>query len=130
MGGCAHDGRRLAAGGYDDVPSNGSFVLGAIARTGAPLGDIVSHLGVSKQAAGQLVDTLVMRGYLSRETDEADRRRLTVRLTDRGRDAAAVARGAIEFVDTAVTSRVGGEATRTTRATLVAIAELRQPGDA
>jgi hypothetical protein len=33
----------------------------AIARTGAPLGQIIRGPGVSKQAVGQLVETLVMR---------------------------------------------------------------------
>jgi DNA-binding MarR family transcriptional regulator len=116
--------RRLADSGYDDLPRNGSFVLGAIARTGAPLADIVSRLGVSKQAAGQLVDTLVTRGYLRRETDPTDRRRLTVSLTDRGRDAGRVTRSAIETVDAAVIERVGSETATATRATLAAIAEL------
>jgi DNA-binding MarR family transcriptional regulator len=121
--------QRLAASGYADLPRNGSFVLGAIARTGAPLADIVSRLGVSKQAAGQLVDTLVTRGYLSRETDASDRRRLTVRLTERGRDAARVARQAIEAVDARVVAQVGRDALASTRTTLASIAELRPVTD-
>ena len=65
----------LAEAGCDDVPRNGSYVIGAIARTGEPLSDIIQWLGVSKQAAGQLVDTLVIRGFLGRSVDPDDRRR-------------------------------------------------------
>ena len=46
----------LAVAGCDDVPRNGSFVIGAIARGGSPLSGIIKELGVSKQAAGQLVE--------------------------------------------------------------------------
>ena len=49
----------LADAGCDDMPRNGSFVVGAIARNGSPLSEIITHLGLSKQRAGQLVDTLV-----------------------------------------------------------------------
>ena len=61
--------------GCADVPRNGAFVLGAVARHGAPMGDVVRGLGVSKQAGSQVVDTLVVRGYLERTPDPDDRRR-------------------------------------------------------
>ena len=83
----------LAEAGCDDMPRNGSYVVGAIDRTGAPLSQIITELGVSKQAAGQLVDTLVARGYLDRSPDPDDRRRLTITLTERGHAAAATDQG-------------------------------------
>jgi DNA-binding MarR family transcriptional regulator len=111
----------LAEAGCDDVPRNGSYVIGAIARTGAPLGQIIKELGVSKQAAGQLVDTLVMRGYLDRSVDPEDRRRLTISLTERGHAAAAVIRSAIDRVDAGLVDRVGQEYVRHARVTLAAL---------
>jgi DNA-binding MarR family transcriptional regulator len=113
----------LADAGCDDMPRNGSYVVGAIARTGAQLSQIITGLGVSKQAAGQLVDTLVMRGYLSRTVDPADRRRLTITLTERGHAAAEVVRSAIEQVDADLAGRVGPEYVRHTRATLGSLIE-------
>ncbi len=115
-------GGALAEAGYDDVPRDGSFVMSALARTGAPLGDIIGWLGVSKQAAGQLVDTLVTRGYLGRAVDPDDRRRLMVSLTERGEAAAAVIRSAVESLDAALEARVGAEYVAHTRATLAALA--------
>ena len=115
----------LAEAGCDDMPRNGSYVIGAIARTGAPLSQIINALGVSKQAAGQLVDTLVTRGYLARAGDPDDRRRLTITLTDRGLAAAEVIRNAVERVDASVLGRVGPEYVAHTRATLAALIEAR-----
>src|SRR4051812_48597950 len=80
----------LEKSGYDDVPKNGMYVIGGLAlgAGGVPLGQLVKELGVSKQSAGQLVDMLVLRGYIERTTDPTDRRKLTVTLTERGRAAA------------------------------------------
>src|SRR5271154_3607584 len=77
----------LAAGGFDDMPANGPFVLGGMATHGVEAGHLLKQLGVSKQATSQLIDTLVVRGYLERDTDPDDRRRITIEVTDRGRAA-------------------------------------------
>ena len=116
----------LAEAGCDDMPRNGAFVIGGIARTGAPLSDIVRDLGVSKQAAGQLVDTLVARGYLERSVAPEDRRRLTITLTERGRAAAAVIRSAVDRVDAELLARVGADHVARTRATLAALVTSRR----
>jgi DNA-binding MarR family transcriptional regulator len=110
--------------GLDDIPKNGIFVIGAISRTGAPLAQIIDSLGVSKQSAGQLVDTLALRGYIERKVDPEDRRRLTVTLTARGREAAAISRAAVERIDAALLKKVGREHVVHTRATLGALIEL------
>jgi DNA-binding MarR family transcriptional regulator len=112
----------LLDAGCDDVPRNGSFVISAIARTGAPLSAIITALGTSKQAAGQLVDTLVNRRYLERSVDPEDRRRLSVTLTPRGQAAAAVIRSAVEAVDEELVARVGADYVAHTRVTLAALA--------
>ena len=114
----------LAEAGFDDMPRDGSYVVSGIARTGAPLGEIITALGVSKQAAGQLVDTLVIRGYLDRAVDPEDRRRLTVSLTARGQAAARAIRSAVDQVDAGVAARVGAEFVLHTRATLAALMEV------
>src|ERR1700744_6009573 len=90
--------KALAEADCDDVPPNGLYVIGGLALGvgDVPIGLLGKQLNISKQAAGQLVDTLVLRGYLKRETDEADRRRFTVALTERGWHAAAVQRVARE----------------------------------
>ena len=126
----------LAEVGCDDVPDNGSFLIGGIARGGSPLSGIIRELGVSKQAAGRLVDTLVLRGYLERSPDPDDRRRMTVTLTDRGRLAADASRRAVRTVDAELTARVGAERVEQARTVLVAMVAMgsdragRPPGSA
>ena len=117
-------GEALAAAGYDDVPRNGAYVIGGIARAEAPLGEIIDQMGVSKQAAGQLVDTLVIRGYLDRLVDRDDRRRLTITLTKRGEAAATEIRAAVDGVDRALLACVGPEVVSHTRTALSALIGL------
>ncbi len=118
--------RALAEAGYDDIPRNGLYVIGGLALgdEGVPLSALIRDLRVSKQAAGQLVDTLVMRGYLQRTTDPADRRRLNVTLTERGRHAAAVQAAARQRIDAALQSRAGAEDMQRTRRTLAVLIDI------
>jgi len=113
----------LEASGLDDVPRNGSFVLGSMSRGDAQLSEIIAWLGVSKQSAGQLIDALVARGYIDRAVDVEDRRRLIVTLTDRGSAAAAAIRSAVDSVDTALVERLGTAKIESTREVLAALIE-------
>ena len=116
----------------DDIPDNGMYVIGGLAMaTGvSPLSTLVLALKASKQAAGQLVDTLVLRGYLKREADEEDRRRFTVKLTERGWHAAAVQREERERIDAELTKRVGADTVAAARKTLGALIEIGRPPEA
>jgi len=115
---------RLAAGGFDDMPRNGPFVLGGMANRGGSAGELIRQLGVSKQAASQLIDTLVLRGYLQRETNPDDRRRMTIELTDRGRDAAAAVRAGVEWVDAELAERLSADELAGLRAGLVVLIDI------
>jgi DNA-binding MarR family transcriptional regulator len=108
----------------DDVPSNGIYVLGAIAHAAVPLSHIVRGLGMTKQAAGQLVDTLVLRGYLDRAIDPDDRRRLNVTLSERGFAAASASLAAVQRLEAELVQRVGAAAVEQTRATLAALIHM------
>jgi DNA-binding MarR family transcriptional regulator len=112
----------LTGAGCDDVPRNGSYVLSAVAAVGAPLSAVIAQLGMSKQAAGQLVDTLVLRGYLDRAVDPADRRRLVVTPTERGAAAAAVIRAAVATLDAALEAQAGPEPVACARTVLAVLA--------
>jgi DNA-binding MarR family transcriptional regulator len=118
--------KALAAADCDDVPANGMYMIGGLAlgAGNAPLSVLVQQLKVSKQAAGKLVDTLVLRGYLKREVDEEDRRRFTVKLTERGWHAAAVQREAREKIDAELVQRVGAETVAAARKALGALVEI------
>jgi len=114
----------LAADGIDDLPRNGAFVLGGMANHAASPGDLIRELRVSKQAASQLIDSLVLRGFLERHIDPDDRRRLTIELTPRGQAAAAAVRRGVVAVDAELARRVDGAQLAGLRAGLVALADI------
>lgn len=116
----------LKAAGFADIPKNGLYVLGGLAlqKGGRPLSRLIEELRISKQAAGQLVDTLVVRGYLRRDVDEEDRRRLTVALTERGRAAAKAMAAARTAVDTELTARMGRREVERARRVLAALVDI------
>ena len=118
--------RALAGEGYGDIPKNGMYVIGGLALGAgdAPLSRLIQELGVSKQAAGQLVDTLVLRGYLERAVHADDRRKLTITLTPRGQAAAAVQAAARMQVDAELLTRVGADDIARTRRTLAALRDM------
>lgn len=115
--------RALEEAGYEDIPKNGMYVIGGLAlgAGGLPLGQLVKELGVSKQAAGQLVDMLVLRGYIDRTVDFEDRRKLTVALTERGRAAAAIQKDIVKKIDDELVARVGKEEILRARRVLAAL---------
>lgn len=116
----------LERAGYDDMPKNGMYVIGGLAKGagGLPLGQLVKELQISKQAAGQLVDALVLRGYIDRAVDPDDRRKLTVTLTERGQGAAAAQNAARKKIDAALAAKVGNDDIAGMRRTLAALVEL------
>ncbi|HWH21606.1 MAG TPA: MarR family transcriptional regulator [Solirubrobacterales bacterium] len=117
-----------AEAGFDDIPKLGPRLLGGILRFGGSVGsasDVARDFGVSKQAASKLIDTLVIRGYVSRGVDLEDRRRLTLELTDRGRAAAEVGWKATDRIDREFEEAVGAEAIAQMRATVGALVGLR-----
>jgi DNA-binding MarR family transcriptional regulator len=116
----------LASAGFDDLPRNGPFVLGGMANHNAPAVDLIRALGVSRQAASQLIDTLVLRGYLKREVNAHDRRRLDIGLTERGRAAAGAIRAAVLQVDLELAEMLSPSELAGLRAGLAALATIRE----
>jgi DNA-binding MarR family transcriptional regulator len=122
--------RALAGAGCDDVPRNGPFVLADLEKgrsdpTFSSQADVVASLGLSKQAASQLIDTLVLRNYLERRNDPVDRRRMEVRLTERGRTAATAIRTAIDSVEAALGQLISADELHAMRAGLAAYRAIR-----
>ena len=120
--------RALDEAGYDDIPKNGMYLIGGMARDvdAIPLGELIKQIGVSKQVASQIVDALVLRGYLKREEDPEDRRKSNLTLTERGRAAGKVQAAARKKIDARLLARVGQEDISRTRRTLAALIDLGQ----
>jgi DNA-binding MarR family transcriptional regulator len=117
-------GTQLWEAGFDDLPRNGPFLLGGMANRSGSAVELIRSLGVTRQAASQLIDALVLRGYLSREVNPDDRRRLNIVLTERGRAAAAVIRAATEEVNARLAQMLSPAELAGLRAGLAALGEI------
>ena len=116
----------VVSAGFDDLPRNGAFVLGGMANWGGSAADMIGGLGVSKQRASQLIDALVLRGYLTREVNPEDRRRMLIGLTDRGRAAAAAVRAGIEAIDAELAEMISPTELAGLRTGLAALGTIKE----
>ncbi|MEV6615580.1 MarR family winged helix-turn-helix transcriptional regulator [Streptomyces sp. NPDC051051] len=80
----------VEARGFEGRPAYG-FAFARLAPDGATVTELAAHLGVTKQAASQLVDELVRKGYAERRPHPVDARARLVVLTERGRDCTRAA---------------------------------------
>jgi DNA-binding MarR family transcriptional regulator len=116
---------QLTAAGFDDLPRNGGFVLGGMANWGGSAADMVQGLGISKQSASQLIDALVLRGYLTREVNPHDRRRMLIGLTERGRAAAVAVRAGVVVIDAELAQMISPAELAGLRAGLEALGRIK-----
>jgi DNA-binding MarR family transcriptional regulator len=73
-------------------------------RPGIDLRTLAEQMGISASGASQQVDKLVARGFLVREDDPDDRRRLSLELTERGQQATGeISRATRSFIESALT---------------------------
>jgi DNA-binding MarR family transcriptional regulator len=74
----------VEARGFTDMRPAHGYAFVRLAPDGATIAEIGEHLGVTKQAASQLVDDLVKRGYVQVQPHPRDGRAKLVTLTERG----------------------------------------------
>ncbi|MFJ9864787.1 MarR family winged helix-turn-helix transcriptional regulator [Streptomyces sp. NPDC101165] len=77
-----HDG--VEARGFTDIRPAHGFAFARLAPGGATVTDLAAHLGVTKQAASQLVDEIVRKGYVERRPHPEDARARLIVLTEQG----------------------------------------------
>ena len=98
---------RLAAAGFGDLPQRGYWALTALAGGAGDASQLVSRMGVSKQAISKLVDILVASGFVDREVDRDDRRRTALHLTAKGRKVVAVIEQAVRVTEQEFAKELG-----------------------
>ncbi|MEU6776186.1 MarR family transcriptional regulator [Streptomyces sp. NPDC046759] len=74
----------VVARGFTDLRPAHGFAFARLAPEGATVTDLAVHLGVTKQAASQLVDEIVRKGYADRRPHPRDARARLIVLTERG----------------------------------------------
>jgi DNA-binding MarR family transcriptional regulator len=72
------------ARGFGDVRPAHGFAFARLAPDGATITQLAEHLDVTRQAAAQLVDELIAKGYVQRSRHPDDARARLITLTDRG----------------------------------------------
>lgn len=77
-----HDG--VEARGFEGLRPAHGFAFTRLAPDGATVTELAAHLGVTKQAASQLVDEIVRKGYAERRPHPGDARARLVVLTEQG----------------------------------------------
>lgn len=76
---------RLDAAGFPDISPSEHLIFEALPPAGARVTELAARVGMTHQAASELVAALESRGYLERRPDPADGRARVVLLTREGR---------------------------------------------
>ena len=74
----------VRARGFDDVRPAHGFAFSRLSAGGATITQLAEHLDVTRQAAAQLVDELVAKGYVQRLSHPEDARARLIVLTEKG----------------------------------------------
>lgn len=112
---------RLDAVGYADLRPMHGLVFQVLHGDGATSSELAEHLGVTKQAAGQILDDLEKRGYVERRPHPAGGRRKLVVLTPKATDHLAVAGRILHQLEAQLTKRLHEADLEVPRAELAAI---------
>ncbi|MGH3259334.1 MAG: MarR family winged helix-turn-helix transcriptional regulator [Streptosporangiaceae bacterium] len=97
---------RMAEAGFPGYRRSDAAVLGLLLHGPLAIGQLGEALGVTRQAARQVADGLVERGYAGFGTDEADSRRTLVVLTPGGQAYGRAIWAAQDALNEVVRSRV------------------------
>jgi DNA-binding MarR family transcriptional regulator len=116
---------QLAAGGFEDLPTASGYLLAYIANNEESIPERIEGLGIKPREFRQLVDTLVLRGYLTRETGPADGR-VFLALTERGRAANEASFDGCSYVDRELESRLSDAEMAGLRRGLAVLGEIKQ----
>jgi DNA-binding MarR family transcriptional regulator len=116
--------RRLDAAGYEDLRPVHGLVFQALARGDTTSTELAERIGVTKQAAGQMVDYLEKQGYLERSDHPEGGRRRLVSLTDKAAMHMRVAARLLADFERELSDAVGDARMDSMRAALVDLIRL------
>jgi DNA-binding MarR family transcriptional regulator len=94
--------------GFTDIRPAHGFAFTRLSAGGATTSQLAEHLGVTKQAAAQLVEELVAKGYIERKPHPEDGRARLIVLTGKGRACTRAAEQAIADTVRPWSERLGG----------------------
>ncbi|GAA2334693.1 MarR family winged helix-turn-helix transcriptional regulator [Streptomyces violaceusniger] len=112
---------RLNAVGYAELRPMHGLVFQALRGPGATTSELAEQLGVTKQAAGQIVDDLEKRGYVERRPHPAGGRRRLVVLTGKALEHLSVAGRILHELEAQLARRLHEAGLRVPRAEIAAV---------
>ncbi|KAA6223216.1 MarR family transcriptional regulator [Streptomyces albofaciens JCM 4342] len=112
---------RLDAAGYGELRPMHGLAFQALFGAGLTSTELAERLGITKQAAGQLVDELEKSGYLQRRPHPAGGRRKLVVLTEQALKHLVVAGGILRELEDELAVRLQREGLTMPRAELAAL---------
>ena len=98
-----------------DIHMGELFVMRSIDGTGpcpahnSAVSDLPKHMMISKPAMSQLLNGLEKKGYISREIDKSDRRKISAALTPKGEEILGVTKDYADKMLDTVIARFGEE---------------------
>lgn len=116
--------RSMEEGGLSGMRPLYGFVIRAVAAESPTISRLAELLDVTKQAASQLADDMVGRGFLARRSEVEDRRRSRLVLSRKGQAVFARARRTSAAMERELLSRCGRADLEAFRRTLTAFVEL------
>jgi DNA-binding MarR family transcriptional regulator len=116
---------QYAARGIDDVPHPGGYLLSYLASGEESIPEMIEGLGIRKRQYNEFVDSLVLRGYITRDI-EPNSGRMSFALTERGRAAAEAILEGMRIVDEELERRLSPAEIAGLRRGLIALGEIKQ----
>jgi DNA-binding MarR family transcriptional regulator len=116
---------RLAVGGFEDLPTSSGYLLAYLANDDESIPERIEGLGIKQREFRQLVDTLVLRGYISRQVDPADGN-VSLVLTERGHAANEASFEGCSYVDRELEGRLSDAEMAGLRRGLAVLGEIKQ----
>jgi len=123
-------GDALHLSAFDRSFQLGDGLFETLRARGGHVTELAEHVRLTKQGMMAMVDDLEARGYVRRVPDPNDARAKLVRLTARGRRAAAECRRAMQSVEQRTRRQLGDRRYDTLRETLEELAELELEAEA
>jgi DNA-binding MarR family transcriptional regulator len=116
---------QYAARGIDDVPAPGGYVLAYLANGEESIPEMIEGLGIKKSQYNDFMDRLVLRGFITRDTDPKTGT-VSFALTGRGRAAAEAIFEGSRIVSEELERRLSPAEIAALRRGLIALAEIKQ----
>jgi len=115
----------LAAGGLEDLPTGSGYLLAYLVDDEDAAAEKIAGLGIKPAEFRQLTDTLVVRGYITREIDPGSGS-MSLALTERGRAASEATATGVDFVDRELERRLSAAELAGLRRGLAVLGEIKQ----